>query len=37
MVDEDVYLAAERNRAPRARAELAKLIDDNVLRDALRE
>ena len=37
MVDEDVYLAPERNRAPRARAELAKLIDDSVLREALRD
>jgi sulfonate transport system substrate-binding protein len=37
LVDEDVYLAPERNRAPRARAELAKLIDDSVLRDALRD
>lgn len=37
MVDEDVYLAPERNRTPRARAELAKLIDDSVLRDALRD
>jgi NitT/TauT family transport system substrate-binding protein len=37
MLDEDVYLAPERNRAPRARAELAKLIDDSVLRDAHRD
>ena len=37
MVDEDVYLAPERNRGPRARAELAKLIDDSVLREALRD
>ena len=37
MVDEDVYLAPERNRGPRPRAELAKLIDDSVLREALRD
>jgi len=37
MVEEDVYLAPERNRGPRPRAELAKLIDDSVLRDALRD
>lgn len=35
MVEEDVFLAPERNRAPRARAELAVLIDASVLRDAL--
>ncbi|HEX5048131.1 MAG TPA: ABC transporter substrate-binding protein [Gammaproteobacteria bacterium] len=36
LVDEDVYVARERNRPPRSRAELAQLIDDTVLRDALR-
>ena len=36
MVDEDVYLAPERNRTPRARVDLAKLIDDSVLGDAQR-
>jgi NitT/TauT family transport system substrate-binding protein len=35
LVDEDVYVARERNRAPRSRAELATLIDATVLRDAL--
>ena len=34
MVEEDAYLAPERNRAPRSRAELAKLVDDSVLREA---
>jgi NitT/TauT family transport system substrate-binding protein len=37
MVDEDAYLAPERNRMPRSRAELAALIDDSVLREALRD
>jgi sulfonate transport system substrate-binding protein len=37
MVEEDVYVARERNRAPRMRSELAKLIDDSVLREALAE
>jgi NitT/TauT family transport system substrate-binding protein len=37
MVEEDAYLAPERNRAPRSRADLAALIDDSVLREALRE
>jgi len=36
LVAEDVFVAKERNRVPRTRAELAKLIDDSVLRDALR-
>ncbi len=36
MVEEDVYVARERNRAPRTRAQLATLIDDSVLREALR-
>ena len=37
MVEEDAYLAPERNRAPRSRADLAALIDDSVLREALRD
>ena len=37
MVEEDAYLAPERNRAPRGRTELAKLVDDSVLREALRK
>jgi hypothetical protein len=37
MVEEDAYLAPERNRVPRSRAELAALIDDSVLREALRD
>jgi sulfonate transport system substrate-binding protein len=37
MVEEDVFVARERNRAPRTRAELAKLVDDSVLREALRD
>ena len=37
MIEEDAYLAPERNRAPRSRTELAALIDDSVLRDALRD
>lgn len=35
MVEEDVFLAPERGRAPRGRAELALLIDASVLREAL--
>jgi NitT/TauT family transport system substrate-binding protein len=37
MVEEDPYLAPERGRAPRTRAQLAVLIDASVLRDALAE
>jgi sulfonate transport system substrate-binding protein len=37
MVEEDAYLAPERQRTPRTRAELATLIDDSVLRDARRD
>jgi NitT/TauT family transport system substrate-binding protein len=37
LVEEDAYLAPDRRRAPRARAELATLIDDSVLREALRD
>ncbi len=33
---EEVWVAKERNRAPRSRAELALLIDPSVLRDALK-
>jgi NitT/TauT family transport system substrate-binding protein len=35
MVEEDAYVAPERNRAPRPRAELARLVDDSVLREAV--
>jgi NitT/TauT family transport system substrate-binding protein len=35
IVEEDVYIARERGRAPRARSELAMLIDASVLREAL--
>jgi len=35
LVEEDVYMARERGRAPRARSELEVLIDSSVLRDAL--
>jgi NitT/TauT family transport system substrate-binding protein len=35
LVEEDVYIARERNRAPRTRAELARLIDTSVLEEAL--
>jgi NitT/TauT family transport system substrate-binding protein len=35
LVEEDVYIARERNRAPRTRAELATLIDMSVLEEAL--
>jgi NitT/TauT family transport system substrate-binding protein len=35
MVEEDKWVALEKNRAPRPRAELAKLIDDSVLKEAL--
>jgi sulfonate transport system substrate-binding protein len=35
MVEEDPFVAQERNRAPRTRAQLAILIDASVLRDAL--
>lgn len=33
--EEEKWVAKERERTPRTRAELAKLIDDSVLRDAL--
>ena len=33
--DEEKYVARERNRVPRSRAELAKLIDSSVLEEAL--
>jgi NitT/TauT family transport system substrate-binding protein len=35
MVEEDAFVARERTRAPRTRAQLATLIDASVLRDAL--
>ena len=35
LVEEDLYIARERNRAPRTRAELATLIDTSVLEEAL--
>ena len=35
IVEEDVYIARERGRAPRTRSELALLIDASVLSDAL--
>jgi sulfonate transport system substrate-binding protein len=34
MVREETWIAGERNRTPRSRADLAKLIDDSVLREA---
>jgi NitT/TauT family transport system substrate-binding protein len=37
MVEEDPFVALERNRAPRAREQLAVLIDASVLREALAE
>lgn len=36
MVQEEVWVARETGRTPRTRAELAPLIDDSVLRDAIR-
>ena len=35
LVEEDVYIARERGRAPRSRSELAVMIDSSVLREAL--
>jgi NitT/TauT family transport system substrate-binding protein len=35
LVEEDVWVAKERGRAPRSRAELARLIDDSVVREAM--
>ena len=35
LVEEDLYIAREHNRAPRTRAELARLIDTSVLEEAL--
>lgn len=37
LVEEDIFVARERNRAPRTRAQLATLVDDSVLREALRD
>jgi NitT/TauT family transport system substrate-binding protein len=34
LVEEDAWVARELNRAPRPRAELARLIDDSVLKEA---
>lgn len=34
MVDEEPWIAAEQNREPRSRAQLASLIDDSVFREA---
>jgi len=35
LVEEDKWVAVERNREPRTRAQLATLIDDSVLKEAL--
>jgi len=35
MVEEEVWVAKERNRTPRTRAQLATLIDDSLLKEAL--
>jgi ABC-type nitrate/sulfonate/bicarbonate transport system substrate-binding protein len=35
LVEEEVWIARERNRTPRTREQLATLIDDSVLREAL--
>jgi NitT/TauT family transport system substrate-binding protein len=35
MEEEEVWVAKERNRTPRTRAQLATLIDDSLLKDAL--
>lgn len=35
MVEEDKWVAKEKNRDPRTRAELAKFIDDSVLKEAM--
>jgi NitT/TauT family transport system substrate-binding protein len=37
MVLEEIWVAKERNRVPRSRAELATLIDDSIVREALAE
>ena len=34
LVEEDVWVATENGRKPRSRAELAKLIDDSVWKEA---
>jgi len=36
MVEEDVWVAKETGRAPRSRSQLAPLIDDSILNEALR-
>jgi ABC-type nitrate/sulfonate/bicarbonate transport system substrate-binding protein len=35
LVEEDVWVARERNRAPRTREELAVLVDDSVMKEVL--
>ena len=35
LTEEEVWVAKERNRTPRTRAQLATLIDDSVLKEAL--
>ncbi|MFM2126218.1 MAG: hypothetical protein RL328_2669 [Acidobacteriota bacterium] len=35
MTEEEIWVAKERNRAPRTRAQLATLIDDSILKEAL--
>jgi hypothetical protein len=35
LADEEVYVAKKRNRVPRSRAELARLINASVLREAV--
>jgi hypothetical protein len=37
LVEEDVWVAKERNRTPRTRAELATLIDDSVVKEAIEQ
>ena len=37
MVEEDVWVAKERNRTPRTRAQLATLIDDSILKEAMQK
>src|SRR4051812_38009852 len=37
LVEEEVWVAKERNRTPRTRAELATLIDDSVVKEAIEQ
>ena len=37
MMEEEVWVAQERNRTPRTRAQLAMLIDDSLLKEALQK